>query len=611
MLLILVFVCLLVNALEVYDRKINISHSNELETVLCHSGPFNNDIIVLFTNITHEITSISICLVNTSHSLTIKSATNSLACIRCPPALSQPSYPTSGFVFVNLYNLTLQKLSFQGCGAFLRDLDESILSFINSTTSPVYFTEYHSSLLLFLHIETLLIKEVNMSSNYGFAILAINPLEATIVNVSITSTKSVEFHTHTNTSLGNGMLLLFTDENNVKSIQKNVLIKEARFVNNYDYINSMNCLSYLDNLVHQETFTPIPVVNAAGLTILYTQQNFSPIVHISSTIFYHNYGSFSGAVLVLHFNSVTISQTIISKAIFIENYNVFNCRGAALSFFTIFNKTHDNHLSNMYPLIVSNSVFNIIESKADSGAISVVIHNPPQNKDFDVNVRFSNVNFSGNVIKNTGACLYANTYSNKDSGLKPLIIVLEDVIAYNNTQDGSSTSISKAGMFTMDNIKALHITGSNSHYYNNSGSVFEVTNTNIILDGNMWFEGNRGERGAVFKLYGTSTFHLNNGLRATFINNIAHTKGGAIYAQDDIYKTIKQCTFQISSLFQNMTVLNISMIFINNTAGLSGSSIFSTNLYNCYMNELYYTAHHSEKHYYDTIFHFDSLNTIL
>ena len=609
MLLQLVFVCLLVYIQGATAHEVNITHSNELETVLCHSGPFNNDtIIVLFTNITHEITNISFCLVNTSYSLTIKSATNSLAHIRCPAAVS------SGFVFINLYNLTLQKLSFQGCGAFLSDLDENILSCINSTTSPVYFTKYHSSLVLFLHIETLLIKEVNMLSNYGFAILAINPLNATIENVSVTSTKSAEFYQQTNMSLGNGILLLFTDESKVKSLQKNVLINEARFVNNYDYINSMKCLSYLDNLVHQETFTPIPVVNAAGLTILYTQQNFSPIVQISSNMFCHNYGSFSGAVLVLHFNSVTNSQTIISKAIFIENYNVFSCRGAALSFFMMFNKTHDTHLSNRYPLIVSNSVFKfrksnvIIDSKANAGAVSVVLHNPPQNKDFNVTVTFSNVNFSENVIKTTGACIYANTYSNKDSGLKPLIIVLEDVIAYNNTQDGSSTSISKAGMFTMDNIKALHITGFNSHYYNNSGSIFEVIDTNIMLDGNMWFEENRGERGAVFKLYGTSTFHLNNGLRATFINNIAHTKGGAIYAQDDIYKTIKQCTFQISSLFQNMTVLNISMIFINNTAGLSGSSIFSTNLYNCYMNGLYYTGHHNKRrYYYAKILHFKSL----
>ena len=612
LLLLELVVCLLVNS---QGHEIVVTHRNELETVLCHSSPFNNDtIIVLSTNITHEITTISFCLVNTSHSLTIKSATNSLAHIRCPTAVvSQPSYPTSGFVFVNLYSLTLQKLSFQGCGAFLRDLDESILSSINSTTSPVYFTEYHSSLLLFLHIETLLIKKVNIYQNYGFAVLAINPSEASIENFNVTSTKGFEFHQYTNVSLGNGLLLLFTDESNVKNLQKNVLIKEARFVNNADYINSIKCLSYLDNLVHQETFASIPVINAAGLTIIYTQQNFSANVQISSTMFAYNIGSFSGTVLVLHFHSITNSQTIINNSSFVENYNILSCRGVSLTFFMMFNKNYGTHLSNIYPLIVSNSVFKsrnvkaVIAYKANVGAVSVVIHNPPQNKDFNVTVTLSNVTFSGNVIDTTGACMYANTYSNKNSGLKSLIIVLENVIAYRNKQDGLSTSISKAGMFTMINIKTLYINGSNSYYYDNSGSVFELINTNIILDGNMLFEGNRGERGPVFKLYGSSTFHLNNGLRATFINNIAHTKGGAIYAQDDIYKAIKECTFQMSYPFQNALVLNITMIFINNTAGLSGSSIFSTNLYNCYMNELYYTGHHTEKEYYDTIFHFNSL----
>ena len=615
MLLQLLVVCLLLNTQGATSHEINITHSNELETVLCHSGPFNNDtILMLSTNVTHEITNMLFCLVNNSHSLTIKSASNSLAHIKCPTAVvSQPSYPTSGFVFVNHYNLTLQKLSFQGCGAFLRDLDESILSSINSTTSPVYFTEYHSSLLLFLHIETLFIKEVNIYQNYGFSILAINPINAIIENVNVTSTKGFEFHQHTNVSLGNGVLLLFTDESNVKTLQKNVLIKEARFVNNADYINSIKCLSYLDNLLHQEAFASIPVINAAGLTIIYTQQNFSANVQISSTMFAYNIGSFSGTVLVLHFYSITNSQTIINNSSFVENYNILSCHGVSLTFFMMFNKIYHTYLSNIYPLNVSNSVFKsrnakaVIAYKANVGAVSVVIHNPPQNIDFNVTVTFTNVTFSKNVIETTGACLYANTYSNKDSGLKPLIIVLEDVIAYSNTQDGSSTSISKAGIFTMVNVKTLHITGSNSHYHDNSGSVFELTNTNTILDGNMLFERNRGERGSVFKLYGSSTFHLNNGLRATFINNIAHTKGGAIYAQDDIYKAIKQCTFQLSYPFRNISLLNISMKFINNTAGLSGSSIFSTNLYNCYMKEVYYTGHHNRKNYYDKIFHFNSL----
>ena len=619
LLLQLVVFSLIINTRGATAHEINITHSNELETALCHSGPFNNDtIIVLSTNITHEITKISFCLVNTSHSLTIKSATNSLAHIRCPTAaVSQLSYSTSGFVFVNLYNLTLQKLSFQGCGGFLRDLDESILSSINSTTSPVYFTEYHSSLLLFLHIGKLLIKEVNMLSNYGFAILAINPSNATIENINVTSTKSFEFYQQTNMSLGNGMLLLFTDEHNKPpshSIRNSmVLIKKARFLHNYDYINNIECLTDLSNLVHEQTFASFPVVNAAALTILYTQQNFSANVQISSTIFTRNTGSFSGAMLVLHINSATNSQTLIDNGnVFSKNYNLLSCHGAALSFLITFYVSHNTNKSNIYPLIVSNSSFSSqkdltdYSKKANAGAVSVVIQNPPKKMELNVTVTFSNVTFIKNLIKTTGSCLYATTYSYEDSGLKPLIIVLENVVASKNSQGGLSTSISKAGMFTMINIKTLYINGTNSHYCDNSGSVFELINTNIILDGKMWFEENRGERGAVFKLYGSSTFHLNNGLRATFINNIAHTKGGAIYAQDDIYKTIKQCTFEMSSPLQNTTVLNISMIFINNTAGLSGSSIFTTNLYNCYMNRTYIIRPHNAKYYYDSIFYIDS-----
>ena len=611
MLLILVFVCLLVNTQECHDRKITISHNNELEIVLCHSGLLTNDtIIVLSTNITHEITNISFCFVNTSHSLTIKSATNSLAHIRCPTAVSQPSYPTSGFVFINLYNLTLQKLSFQDCGAFLRDLNKSILSSINSTASPVYLTEYHSSLLLFLHIETLLIKEVNMLSNYGFAVLAINPLNATMENVNVTSTKSAEFYIHKNMSLGNGVLILFIDESNLISSLNNhrMLIKKARFSYNIDYINSIKCPSELSDLGHQK-FSSIPVVNAAGLTILYTQQKFSANVQISSTTFTRNTGSYSGAMLVLHFNSITNfnSQTVIEYSSFIKNYDLFNCHGSALVFFMTFYKSHYTHLSNVFPLNVSNSVFKYqndpfgFNEIANAGAISIFIHNPPLNKDFNITVTFNNVNFTDNLIKTTGSCLYATTYSYENSALKPLIVILKNVIAYNNSQRSLSTSLSKAGMFTMVNVKSLYITGFNSHYHDNSGSVFKITDTNIILDGNMLFERNRGERGAVFKLYGSSTFHLNNGLRATFINNIAHTKGGAIYAQEDIYKTIKQCTFQVVSPLQNISALNVSMIFINNTAVLSGSSIFSTNVYNCYVHGNY---HHS---IYNTIFHFHSL----
>ena len=169
----------------------------------------------------------------------------------------------------------------------------------------------------------------------------------------------------------------------MKHLKKNVLIKNATFFNIYDYVDSFKCLSDIGNLGLQQTFTSIPVINAVCLTILYTQQNFSANVQISSTNFFNNTGSYSGAMLVLHFNSVTNSQTIINNSYFIDNSNIFSCSGSTLSFFIIFNKHRDIHLSSMRPLIVSNSVFkpqhvkSVNAYKPNVGVVSVVIHNLP------------------------------------------------------------------------------------------------------------------------------------------------------------------------------------------------------------------------------------------
>ena len=74
--------------------------------------------------------------------------------------------------------LTLQKLVLRGCGGNLKGLD--VMNLINSTDSPLTFSQHQSAVLLFLHINTLLINEVNITYYYGFAVFAINPSNASI-----------------------------------------------------------------------------------------------------------------------------------------------------------------------------------------------------------------------------------------------------------------------------------------------------------------------------------------------------------------------------------------------------------------------------------------------
>ena len=160
-----------------HPQIFNIIKYYELEEFLLCSGTqlLNDTTVKLSTNIHHFIRNASFCIINTTYSLSIISNSSQQAVIQCNDSIIQP---TSGFAFTNIENLTLQRLILGGCGGYLKGLD--VMKLINSTDSPLPFSQHHSAVLLFLHINTLLINEVNITYYYGFAVFAINPSNASI-----------------------------------------------------------------------------------------------------------------------------------------------------------------------------------------------------------------------------------------------------------------------------------------------------------------------------------------------------------------------------------------------------------------------------------------------
>ena len=151
-----------------------ITKDYELEEFLCSGTQLLNDTtLMLSTNISHIIHNASFCIINTTYSLNITSNSSQQAVIQCIDSIIQPS---SGFAFNNIQKLTLQRLVFKGCGGYLKGLD--VMKLINSTDSPITFSQNQSAVLLFLHINVLLINEVNITNYYGFAMFAINPSNA-------------------------------------------------------------------------------------------------------------------------------------------------------------------------------------------------------------------------------------------------------------------------------------------------------------------------------------------------------------------------------------------------------------------------------------------------
>ena len=587
---------------------ININRSKDLEWYLCKSKlPADNDItLILSTNITHLIKSSSFCLIDTKYSLTITSSDSStLATIKCVNGSSRTTQPNGGFAFINLHNLTLQRLLFIDCGAYLAGLNKNILEKINSTSSPVYFIQHQSAVLLFVHNKAVLVSEVQIETYFGFGIATVNPINMILNGTQVTHSRTVEFYQKSKKIIGCGVLLLFID-NAEPPVQ--VSIVQTSIIFNFDFVSKIYCLSRL-----KSTKGRIPVMNSAGLTILYAQKKYSINVSVSQSTFYGNFGSFSGGLFILHYNNIPLSNTFINGTTFRRNYNQNNCHGGGLSLYIFQDQTdHFNNGVTFMPLSITNSRFTEhtgLFGKADVGAIYIGINSKFSNT---VTVSISNSCFTRNSVNTTGSCIFATTIDSEMGGYeigKRLQIIMTNITALNNAPLDTMTPIAKAGMFTFVNIKSVNVTGSNNSFCHNFGSVFEVINTAIFLSGTMYFNENTGEKGSAIKLHGNSVLYFENGLRGTFFGNTALTKGGAIYIYDESYTVIKYCKFQSSVTSDNISQLNISLLFINNTAGESGNSIFSTSIYNCYVNDYYFNISQASN-YYSKIFNFVSSSSL-
>ena len=413
-----VFYPLLIVLSTATSYQINVTSNSNLKKFLCDSRPLTEDtIVVLSTNITHIIDNVSFCIINTTYSLTLTSDSSLSAVVHC----NGSAQPTTGFAFINVHNLTLHRLVWSGCGGYLNGINITK----SATESPLYFPQKSAAAVVFLHIHILFIKEVNFTSYYGFAILAINPIDAMIHTIGVT--KNIATY-----SQGSGILFLFADMKNTTDSSLNIVINQATVYNNDDSQDHHYCPSN----IHQIN-SLLPVINAAGLTAIYTQKFFSTNFDLKNSHFYFNKGL--GAVLIYHYNTTAKIQTKISNTLFSSNVAVlFDCLGISLSFFEVF----DNQMTTKYKMEAQVQKLTVINSTFTKHGVGygtflkmkavVFIHsvNPPN---VPINISFNNITFSVNkAVEST--CMWASTKDrNNGAKTKRLLIVLQNVSVYKNT----------------------------------------------------------------------------------------------------------------------------------------------------------------------------------
>ena len=205
---------------------------------------------------------------------------------------------------------------------------------------------------------------------------------------------------------GSGIFLFFTDIIDVQPFTPfSVSINYTVVKTNFAHHSSVTCLSDLMKL----NIECLPIANAAGLTVLYTQKKFTAEVYVSQSSFISNRGALTGAVLVMYFNSVTQSQMVISSTIFKNNFINERCPGMCISLFFHVSNKKQNYIENdqLSPLTIFNSSF-ISDSLGKTitalGLIYISFYIPL--KVYTV-LMFQKVNFTSIHSSGTSTCLYA------------------------------------------------------------------------------------------------------------------------------------------------------------------------------------------------------------
>ena len=481
-----------------------------------------------------------------------------------------------GLVFFNS-QVTLKHLVIKNCGTYLTTIqDTAITEYLNS--SSLYYTSSHAAALVFVHCQVI-ITQVNIYYSYGFAMIGVNLNDSSIseVNISYSSLRTNLYrHTeHKRRTIGCGALLHFFDHQ-LMMYPTYVTVNYAHFKNNFDLHKAYPYMTGFSN-------NYLNIVNAAGMTVLYTQKTYFTSVTINNTEFTSNVGSYNspGGLLVLHYNSSLNTSTIVDNSLFSDNANGPKSflHGAALALYWI--KVTDLSTTQPQLLLIQNT--NFYNHTGDghnylpTGAVYCGV--AELDKTVTTEIHFKNCSFQNNLAQKTGACLFMSVFDNVKKFAK-ISILLEDIYARNNSQKLTFKSVSTVGIFSFSNVANVSITGT-STFTNNYGSVIDALNSNVYLSkyANVTFSTNVGSRGAAIKLLGNGYLYFIGGAVVNFTNNGAHEFGGAVYASSGIKNSLllkKECIIQLINITKEM---NIS--FTENVAINAGNSIYAYPLFSC------------------------------
>ena len=397
---------------------------------------------------------------------------------------------------------------------------------------------------------------------------------------------------------GSGFVIIFNDTDITEELGKGY--------NNTVFLTLLNCYFFNNtNMVPTYVFEEILRVLTAGFAtkrlqmiggfsvfLAMAQKGYFVDAKFVNTVIFLNTGNIANFI-VLHYNMIHMSKTVLDGVVFKNNKAVgFNSRaGGVVVIGALFQDSlglFQHSQEDIYDLIeIVNSHF-IGNSAFNGGGMEVFTM---QQNVSDVRVVVRDTTFTNNIAI-IGPAMYSFHFQSSTDH-REVYIYFEDIVASDNTFPAAKVSDNapeNAGVFVVShssNITVVGTAGKGCHFHNNTVSAIVAVSTDVVLRGWITFEDNRGFRGGALSLIGTSILFIHNESAISFLRNKAFQEGGAIYINLPGSFISVTCAIQflgetrIRILPDTLQLLNVSIIFSNNSAEIAGNSIFGNPLYFC------------------------------
>ena len=581
-----------------------ISSNEELWHYLCSSdSPVEDNTTLYLTKGAYELKNTSgFCVLRDIQKLKIQSLrTGHTSLITCLSTVSDIS--TVGFGFVNVTGIELRNIKFKGCGAILTP--EAIEQM--NETHPHFFYEQKAT-LAFNHCRDMNLVNISMQYYIGYAVLLMNPLGTSngIHGMSIMYgmfASSSLCHSGTNRCTGSGLMCLFKDTNATVEL---ATPSEVNFTNSTVRMNG-NIIHNIPplNMVPHHQFCRLPLLGSGGVTVIFNQ-TFGASFTSTDTILDLCRGSIAGSSLILYYNGMFNSRVSYS---FIDVFNMIYMPdslqegGNGITVYSFQCGQCPVTETSLYktPLVIKDSVlrgigpYNAVikhsHTKYSSNLFLNIFEACSPSK---LLILLERVRYRWSYASVSGSAMYAFiSHKLKHSTSASVSLVFSKILARDCIRGNSMYGIySNVPCFTFINWNNVTISG--GRFYENNAPVIAAYNSEIYLTGAVSFEMNKGVNGPAFYLQ-SSYLVLQEPLNASFIRNAALLYGGAIYAiNKPVPVTHQRCALQVKPMHQytNDTELNINLHFMDNKAGLAGTSMYIVPLYNCSQTFLSLTDSH-------------------